>query len=536
MSSDEPVPGLGAKQADRVSGHTALHRGLEPRLLSALYLVGVLLDRGVGFLNILVMATFYGASGLTDIYAIGTLPPIMVTNFFMEVCFSALLPHLRPAADGPATDQQRDRINLVLTVGLSCTLIVGGILWCAAPLWLTLAAPGYSSSRDLIAQGIILARWGAIHATLSVTGVVIDTVLVCLGQSAAGVLRRSLTGLVGLGVAVVLIHKRTSGIEALLQGPAATQAVSVVVALIILRGALGRNSMRLNFRLRDPWLREVVRGLTNIGTMPLFYFGMLGVERALASMVSQGSATVLNYARSFVSLVGLVPSSIANGSFPLLVHTRTLDFTVGTRTRQALLQTYWWCAVLGLPILTICLTLNTGISIALFGRGALTQSEIRPIYEVSWIFLAGFVNILWYPAAVRFYQAQLSFSLLRTMALLSMTGYLAVALLASRLLGTQGLAASYTLTMNVGAAVLLFRSLRDTNVSWLPSARYLALGVLSLASGLMVWLINVMILGPWSPGRGLYVRLLFLSAVIVLAYGGPFCWKPFRQFLSSRAA
>jgi putative peptidoglycan lipid II flippase len=266
----------------------------------------------LGFLRDIVIAGVFGAGAELDAYLVAQGLMNLVLALIAGAMAKATVPVL---AAQNATDGTSDRTAHTLSVVLTVTLAVLGlgslVMALAASSVVTVLAPGFEGPQAELAAGLTRV-------------VLISTVLIAgtnLLAAAAEAHRRffwsSVQGipfnLVMIGSAVLLGPRY--GIAALAVGFVAGSAARLVCQLVPLRAL--RLRLRASVDVRDPGFRAIAALVP-----PLLLGSALGnvntlVDRAVGSMVGEGTISALGYAWRLIGLgETLLVASLLTALYP----------------------------------------------------------------------------------------------------------------------------------------------------------------------------------------------------------------------------
>jgi putative peptidoglycan lipid II flippase len=266
----------------------------------------------LGFLRDVVIAGVFGAGAELDAYLVAQGLMNLVLALIAGAMAKATVPVLaaQNAADGGS-----ERTGHTLSVVLTVTLLVLGlgslVMALAASSVVTVLAPGFEGPEAELAAGLTRV-------------VLIATVLIAgtnLLAAAAEAHRRFFwSGVQGIPFNLVMIGSAVLlgpryGIAALAVGFVVGSAVRLVCQLVPLR-ALGLR-LRASLDVQDPGVRAIIALVP-----PLLLGSALGnvntlVDRAVGSMVGEGTISALSYAWRLISLgETLLVASLLTALYP----------------------------------------------------------------------------------------------------------------------------------------------------------------------------------------------------------------------------
>ena len=295
-------------------GNTLNLVGTRPRIAQAAVLVTGLtaLSAILGFLRDVVIAGVFGAGAELDAYLVAQGLMNLVLALIAGAMAKATVPVLAAEA---TTEGPSDRVSHTLSVVLTVTLLVLGlgslIMALAADSVVTVLAPGFEGAQEDLAAS--LARI-----------VLIATVLIAgtnLLAAAAQAHRRFFwSGVQGIPFNLIMIISAVwfgprYGVVALAVGFVVGSAARLGCQLVPLRALKLR--LRASLHVHDPGFRAIA-----ILVPPLLLGSALGnvntlVDRAVGSMVGEGTISALGYAWRLISLgETLLVASLLTALYP----------------------------------------------------------------------------------------------------------------------------------------------------------------------------------------------------------------------------
>jgi len=360
---------------------------------SVLLLAVAALSKGLGFIREILIANYYGASGLVDAFSVAYSVPLLAAGGISFAFSVALVPryHQVLAAKG-----QEAANCLLVSVNASCLVLSIVVM---LPLWIMpnevihLAAPGLSSDGAQLAGKLL--RWLCLYVlTLNTVNLLVTTFHAFNHfkvPAFSEIAFNAVTILILVGWASSL------GIHALVLG----NLLGNVLCIGLLVGALTRNRAgigRWYFRWLD--LLSPVRLMLPIWGYALC--GHLGVIIAnyFASGLGEGSVAAFGYAKTFsVATVTLVTLNIARGIFPTLAALSPAERSEEGRTLLLALSKV--IILFFVPASIVLMVFRKEVLSALYVRGAFNVADLEATAAVFAYFAAILVVAALEPVFVR---------------------------------------------------------------------------------------------------------------------------------------
>jgi putative peptidoglycan lipid II flippase len=266
----------------------------------------------LGFLRDVVIAGVFGAGGELDAYLVAQGLMNLVLALVAGAMAKATVPVL--AAETSADGDSRKAAH-TLSVVLTVTLLILGIgsllMALAAPAVVTVLAPGFKGPQAELAASLTRI---VLIATVLISG---TNLLAAAAEAHRRFFWSALQGVpfnIIMIVAAVVFGPRY-GVYALAVGFVAGSGARLLCQLVPIR-ALGLR-LRASFDVKDPGFRQIARlipplllgsALGNVNTM---------VDRAVGSMVGEGTISALSYAWRIISLgETLLVASLLTALYP----------------------------------------------------------------------------------------------------------------------------------------------------------------------------------------------------------------------------
>lgn len=279
---------------------------------SVLLLAVAVVSKGLGFVREILVANYYGASGLVDAFSIAYSVPLLAAGGISFAFSMALLPkyHQVLAAKG------REEANcLLVSMHVSSVVLSIAVL---LPLWvipnevIRLVAPGLPSDGVQLAGDLL--RWLCVYVlSLNIVNLLVATFHVFNHFKVPAI---SEIGFNVVTIAVLICWSSGLSIHALVLG----NLLGNVLCIGLLVGALAHNRTIIG-----AWYVPRVNLWSSVRLMlPIWGYAICGhlggtIANFFASGLREGSVAAFGYARTVsAAVVTLVTLNIARGVFPTL--------------------------------------------------------------------------------------------------------------------------------------------------------------------------------------------------------------------------
>jgi putative peptidoglycan lipid II flippase len=362
--------------------------GPERTLFTTTLLVGGLVLAGnmLGFVRDVLIAALFGASAKTDAYLAAWTIPETTSAIIMEGALSfVLIPLLADelARAGGVTSLVRRTFGpALLGFGILSLATVA-----AAPLVIDVLVPGLHNP----ATAVTCLRLAA--GTVFFMGVAGYFTAVLEAHQ-----RFALPALVYLAynvgiIATVLVFHRRFGVTAAAAGLTVGSACMVIVQLRSFRrhtGGLRLGAIRVASAARGPSLTVVLTVLLPVGLFLTIRQAQVWVERYLASFLSSGAITHLNYASKTVQAPVTFALAVATVSFPTMSKLAATGDLAGMR--RTLGHTLETALALVLPASVGLILFAPGIVEGLYERGHFVAADAHATAGIVRVFSIGLLG------------------------------------------------------------------------------------------------------------------------------------------------
>jgi len=440
-------------------------------------MAATLLSRLFGFIREMKIAEYFGLKGITDAYlvafaipsAVGLAVAASVSAGFIPVLNGYLVAGDRENASRVANTL----LNTILTVLLAVTA-VGMFL---APALASQLAPGFGDDQTRLTSELMLIMFPGL-IFVSLTGIAAGF-LNSRQHFLFPALGPMVTSLVIIGA--LALWGRSWGIKGLAFGTLAGFAGQLLIQVPMMYKKGYR--YRPEFAVCHPGVVRVFKLMMPVLAASMVPPLMLLIERGLASNLTTGSISALNYAFRLMQLPqGLFVMAVSVPLFPALSSfAAQKDFT---RLRETMIKAVSVLALIMVPAAAGLIALDEPIVRLLFQRGAFEAKDTAPT-----AYALAFYALALLPLALRDVFRRTFYSLQDTLTpvLITVGGFVlnvVLDLLLINVIGIGGLALGAALSVLAEAAVLYF--VLNGKLRELPGRSFLALLVkITIASVVM---------------------------------------------------
>lgn len=345
----------------------------------------------LGFVREQVVASLFGATGLTDAYFSAWTIPLMLVGLFGGAISTAFLPvFLRLLGQGKQEEGWR-LASAVWRFSLIILSLVTALAYVAAPLITRLLVPSFDAPTQQLTTAMLRVMLPAV--ILMGTATLYSAVLNAFKQFAWPSLAPVAMNIVLVGSTVLFTHRYG------IMGLATSTLLGVLAQQLLLWWKIRRNRMPL-FKLRGSLegVGQVGRLAVPIMLGTLFSQLYVFVDKGLASGLDSGSIASLNYANKLVQLpIGIFVAALATAIYPTLAELagrndlRGLSRTVSTGIRtlsSLILPAAVGMAVLRTPLVALAFqrgsfdavaTQKTAFALAFYSIGLFGVANIQII-------------------------------------------------------------------------------------------------------------------------------------------------------------
>jgi len=466
-----------------------------------------LLAKLVGFAREQVIASQFGATGLTDAYVAAWAVPQMLVGLIGGAVGMAFLPVFMQCRGG-GQEQREGLLGATLRLTGLLLATVSAIAWLAAPLIVSLLVPNFQPEQQALTVTMLrIMLPGVLFSGLSTLFIALLNSFKRFAWPAVSPMLLNF-GVIGL----TLVLRDRLGITGLGWATLIGTALQFGFLLLLLRKE--RISLNVRASLGHPGIRQVLvlAGPIVVGTL----FGQLYqfVDKGFASGLDAGSIAALNYAMKLTQLpVGIFVTALATAIYPTLAeyagkgNRAGLSSATGSGIR--LLSLVMVPAAAGLIVLRIPI-----VRLA-FERGSFDHEATVQTATALAFYAIGLLGVSNTQVLSRaFYSLQDSMTPVKVNIGAALVN-VALAMVLVKPLGHGGLALAYSLAMLLNMTCLIWLLSKKTGQSpdFLPSLAKIT-GA-AAAMGLVVHFLY-----PRVAGLGQIIALGLAVGVGVLVYLG----------------
>lgn len=415
---------------------------------SALLVAVAALSKGLGFIREILIANYYGASGLVDAFSVAYSVPLLAAGGISFAFSMALLPKYHQVLKAKG---QEEADCLLVNVHVSCfvlSIVVILPLWVMPNEVIRLVAPGLPPGGAQLAGELL--RWLCVYVlSLNLVNLLVATFHVFNHFKVPAI---GEIGFNAVTIIVLVCWASGLGIHALVLG----NLLGNVLWIGLLIGALVKNRARLGaWYVRRLNLWSPVRL-----ALPIWGYAICGhlggiIANYFASGLQEGSVAAFGYARTIsVAVVTLVTLNIARGVFPTLA---VLSSTEQSEEGRTLLLALSKVIILFfVPISILLAVFRKEILGALYLRGAFSAVDLETTSTVFFYFAATLVVAALEPVFVR---TCFTFADARTPLLATLAGsFVMVPLMAvlAPLMGIAGVGLSAVVGLLIDVSIQVF--------------------------------------------------------------------------------
>ena len=478
---------------------------------SALLVALTAISQVLGYVRDAVIASTFGAGSSLDAYLVAQgFLNLAVTLVALALARAVVPPVSRAVAAGDRNRVERTT-GTVLTVAALVVLCASVAMYAGADLVVATLAPGFDpDTRDLAAS---LTRIMIVAAVF----VALTDILAAVGQAHG---RFFFSGVQGVPFNVVMIAAAASfgaahGVEALAIGFVVGSVARMLLQLPAIRAE--RIALRPRLALRDEDVREVFRlvpplligsAVVNVNTL---------VDRAVGSAQGEGVITALSFGWRIVTLVDmLLVVTVVAALYPAFSRAGAEDDRVVLRSLVD--RSSRGILVVLAPVIALLIVAAEPVVEVLFGRGSFDAQAVDMTATAVVAYAVAAAAVALRSIASRGCLAVGDSRSQVIAAVVAMTLNVAGDLTLGVAYGIPGLAASTSISMVAGAALLLFLLERRHDAVTVRSVAAAAMRV-SLAAALGAAAVALLgITASADGGLDALLRCAAAGAVIAVVY------------------
>jgi putative peptidoglycan lipid II flippase len=473
-----------------------------------------LVSRILGYVRYVVIAQAVpDAAQLDAFFAAFRIPDFL----FQLVAAGALSSALIPVIAGLFATEQTARawrvVSTVTTLMLSALLVLSSVVLLFAPQLVAVITPGFD--EESLALTTELTRIMVLSPLFLAAGAVATSVLNAKGRFGAAALAPVVYNGAIIAGAIVLVP--LLGVAGLAISVVAGAAGHLLVQVPVL-GRIGA-SIRPLLDLRDPETRKalVLMGPRALGlgaTQVVFL-----VMTSLASTLPTGSITVFNFAFAVLQIpVGVIGVPLGVVLLPSLSREAALGAT--ETFRRLLVRGLSMLAFVMIGITALGIVLAEDVIRLLFGYGTTSEAALELTATTLAVFLLGLTAHSMIAVLARAFYAMQDTATPVAAALVAVVVDIILASVLIGPFGVPGLAAAIAIGAWVELTtlgVLMRRRVPQLGFRHVAVVAAKAL-VVSVAGGIVAWLVYSALLGAWGEDPG-FLLLLVRASLTTLAGG-----------------
>src|SRR3989440_2594065 len=475
----------------------------------------------MGRFSQVVITSRFGEGAAMDAYFVASALPIMIAQLLSSAIEASFIPvFARVRARGKA-----EQASILFSTTLNLLLIGAALLTVVLFLFRDQVIHISAPALDPLRMGIASRLTPIIYPVLLLMMVIgfLECILNAEGQfgwpSYAGLLVPATTA------TCVILLGRSQGVVML--------CVGMVVGLCLQLGAFIVRTRRANIVYRPIIdLRNPAIGSILIAAWPALLGGLISqtspfVDQVVASFLSTGSISTLNYALKLISVpTGVIFVSVGRAALPYLSQQAAIS---DMKAFRGTLHFYLWIVGMGTIVMSLLMLLLAHPLVQLlFQHGAFTPEDTSRTAVTFMGFVPGLVPMSFAFIATRAFSALGKTRVLLLMSIYNVIANILFDALFARLWQSEGIAIA-TSAVYFGAMVLLFFLLKRTVGSidffsvppeilafFKKLHIFPSLGKLMLRIGIVMVVFSAGIIGIFL--NGLYTLRISLGSVAILAF------------------
>ncbi|MEG2789545.1 MAG: murein biosynthesis integral membrane protein MurJ [Romboutsia sp.] len=275
-------------------------------------MVVTIIAKMLGFVKDLVLASCYGASGYSDSYIVALNIPTVIFGSIGVALATAFIPIYQEVKSLDGNEAASDFSNNVFTIVGFLSILISIIAYIFAPQIVKLFAIGFKG--DILDTTIMFTKV-LIMSIIFISMTNLNTSYLQIKNNFV------IPGLVGLPFNIVVIISIVLSSKSSLQVLAYGTLLAFAVQSIYLIPFSKKNGFKYKFtlKLRDKYIKSMILLLLPMLIGVAVNQVNIMVDRTLASTLTEGSISALNYANKLISFImGLFITSIAAVIYPML--------------------------------------------------------------------------------------------------------------------------------------------------------------------------------------------------------------------------
>lgn len=502
------------KLFSKILHHPMLHK---QTVVQATILISIInfLSKFVGYVREMLIAKYFGATGVMDAYVIGLQIPTLVLGLFAGGLGTLIIPMYISRKQKDPQDAKR-YVNQILFVWGSIFLVVSALTAVFAPQLVRLVAYGFKGDRFDLA--VKITRLLALYGFLNIINFYFTGLLQAEKQFFATTLSTAVFNAVM--VTIIFVFSKPFGVFSLVIG---------TYALII--GNLAINTLLLIKKYHLLSLKKIAINWLEIKEfflilLPLILSAGVGtinaiIDRTIASTLSHGSIAALQYSLKIWTL----PTTLFVGSLAIAIFPSFSELATNPKRlmeyKQSINKTIITLLYFLIPSTIFLMIFSFLITKLFYQRGAFDETATQLTSFVNQMYCLGIFFIAVYPILMKVFY---SFKNTITPLIISVVGVglnIVGNIILSKYLFAGGIALATSLSQAVTfvVAYYLLRNyfkLKEINTTKSGSNLFLEFVLLIVASIPMT--VTGLALFPWASSSSSFIlqamKLTFIAVIL----------------------
>lgn len=353
---------------------------------TALILIVIaIISKIIGFSRELVLAYFYGASSISDAYIIALTIPTVIFSFFGNAISTGYIPIYNRISKNSSiheADLYTNNLINVLSI-ISLLIIILGLAYTEEIV--KIFASGFNN--DILSLTVKFTK-------ISICGIFFTSIVHIFKSYLQIHGNYAITGLIGIPMSIVMIisiYLSSKGNTILL---ACGILISMIIQFVFLIPFVKSKGFYYKFKIKfsDPNIKKMIYlGIPVVIGVAVNDINKI-VDRTLASQISNGAISALNYASQLNSFVqGIVVTSIVTAMYPLISKMVVQDNMLGLK--KTLTEAINYISLLVIPASLGAMALARPIVTLLFGRGEFNEHAIIMTSNSLFFYAIGMIGV-----------------------------------------------------------------------------------------------------------------------------------------------
>lgn len=477
-----------------------------------LIMVLTIFSKFIGFFRDITLSYFYGASGISDAYLISLTIPTVIFGFVATGISTGYIPMYTRIEEKEGTENSKAYTNNLLNVllALATVVVIAGLIF-TEPL-VKLFASGFSGDTLQLATTFTRISIVGIYFTMS------NRILSAYLNMHKYYVVPTLIGL-PLNIVLIISIILSDRYDFVLLLAIGNVAAIVIQFVILLSFAFKKGfHYQFIFNLKDEHIRNMV-----VLAIPVIIGSSVNqinklVDRTLASQISVGGISALNYANTLNLFVqGVFVVSISTVMYPLISKMASKGDMKGLK--RALAQSVTGISLLVVPATVGSLFFAEPIVELLFGRGAFDGQAVTMTSAAFFFYSIGMIGYGLREVLSRAFYSLQDTKTPMVNAAIAMALNIVLNFSLAPSMGISGLALATSISALFGTGLLFFSLRKKIGVLGLGAIvpPFLKITLASLVMGIGAKLLYGYLLPLAGPNASLITTLIFAIAVYFVA-------------------